>query len=42
MYEEDKLNRYLYELDKIEAPDNHADLTPEEKLLMKVLKALTK
>lgn len=42
MYEEDKLNRYLDELDKIEAPDNHADLTPEEKLLMKVLKALTK
>lgn len=42
MYEEDKLNRYLDELDKIEMPDDHADLTPEEKLLMKVLKALTK
>lgn len=42
MNEEDKLGRYLDELDKIEKPDGHSDLTPEEKLLMKIMKALTK
>lgn len=42
MYEEDKLSSYLEELDKKEMPDHHADLTREEKMLMKIMNAFTK
>jgi DNA topoisomerase I len=38
LYEEDKLNTYLKELDKIEEPDNASGLTREEEILMKILK----
>lgn len=38
LYEDDKLNKYLKELDKIEEPDNASGLTAEEELLMKILK----
>lgn len=41
LYEENKLQQYFKELDKIEEPDDEADLTAEEKVLMKVLKSLT-
>ena len=37
LYEEKKLRKYLRELDKIEKHDNKADLTAEEKILMKIL-----
>lgn len=40
LYEEDNLQKYLRELDEIERPDDHADLTQEEKVLMKILKKL--
>jgi DNA topoisomerase-1 len=40
LYEEDNLQKYLRELDEIEKPDDHSDLTQEEKVLMKILKKL--
>ena len=40
LYEEDNLHKYLRELDAIERPDDHGDLTQEEKVLMKILKKL--
>ncbi|MEO6230649.1 MAG: DNA topoisomerase IB [Ferruginibacter sp.] len=40
MYEENKLNKYLNELDHIETNDNTVSLTKEEKLLTKILSAL--
>jgi DNA topoisomerase-1 len=41
LYEENKLQAYLSELDKIEVPDDKAGLTADEIVLMKILKALT-
>ncbi|MGC1242409.1 MAG: DNA topoisomerase IB [Chryseosolibacter sp.] len=41
LYEENNLHKYLNELDAIEEPDNKADHTGEEKVLMKILKQLT-
>jgi DNA topoisomerase-1 len=38
LYEEDKLSKYLKELDKIEEPDNRSSLTAEEETLMRILK----
>jgi DNA topoisomerase-1 len=38
LYEDDKLNKYLKELDQIEEPDNASGLTAEEEILMKILK----
>ena len=39
LYEENKLVKYLHELDTLEeAPEEHAGLTAEEKVLMKILK----
>jgi DNA topoisomerase-1 len=38
LYEDDKLSKYLKELDKIEEPDDASGLTAEEELLMKILK----
>ncbi|HTE24935.1 DNA topoisomerase IB [Flavitalea sp.] len=38
LYEDDKLNKYLKELDQIEGPDNSSGLTAEEEILMKILK----
>lgn len=40
MYEKNNLSRYLKELDEIEEPDLRADLTTDEKVLMRILKAL--
>ena len=40
LYEEQLLDRYLKELDKIEAPDDLAGLTSEERVLMKILQQL--
>jgi DNA topoisomerase I len=40
LYEEDNLQRYLKELESIERPDDHSDLTQEEKVLMKILKRI--
>ena len=40
LYEEKQLSKYLNELDRIEAPDDLTGLTGEEKVLMKILKAL--
>jgi DNA topoisomerase I len=40
LYEENNLQKYLDELDAQEKPDNKADLTGEEKVLMKILKSL--
>jgi len=37
LYESKELDKYTTELDKIEKNDNKADLTPEEKVLMKIL-----
>ena len=37
LYESKELEKYTAELDKIEKNDNKADLTPEEKVLMKIL-----
>lgn len=39
LYEDDKLVKYLKELDKIEEPDDKSGLTVEEQVLMKVLKS---
>jgi DNA topoisomerase-1 len=41
LYEENNLSKYLVELNELEEPDNHAGLTSEEKVLMKILKSLT-
>lgn len=38
LYEEEKLQKYLKELDKIEKDDDCSGLTAEEKVLMKILK----
>ena len=37
LYEENKLQSYLQELDDIESDDNYTDLTKEEKVLMSIL-----
>ncbi|QEC67159.1 DNA topoisomerase IB [Panacibacter ginsenosidivorans] len=37
MYEDKTLEKYLNELEKMEVNDNKADLTPEEKIVMKIL-----
>lgn len=42
LYEENNLSKYLKDLDKIEEPDDKADLTCEEKVLMKILQAYVK
>jgi len=39
LYEEQKLVKYLHELDKLEEPDDKSGLTPEEQVLMKILKS---
>jgi DNA topoisomerase I len=39
LYESGKLEKYIAELDEIEKNDNKADLTPEEKIVMKILKS---
>jgi DNA topoisomerase-1 len=41
LYEEDKLVKYLKELDQIEEPDDVAGLTVEERVLMKILRTTT-
>jgi DNA topoisomerase I len=41
LYEENKLQQYFKELDKIEEPDDLSGLTAEEIILMKVLKGIT-
>lgn len=38
LYEDDQLNSYLKELDKIEKDDNQSGLTAEEQVLMQILK----
>lgn len=40
LYEDQALDKYLKELDRIEVQDHKTDLTKEEKLLMKLLKEL--
>ncbi|MFN2456621.1 MAG: DNA topoisomerase IB [Chitinophagaceae bacterium] len=40
LYEDNNLNKYLSELEKIEQPDDLTGLTSEEKVLMKILKEL--
>ena len=40
LYEENMLDKHIAELDKIEECDNKADLTGEEKVLMKILEQL--
>lgn len=40
LYEENTLEQYLKELDKLEEPDDKTGLTAEEQLLMKILKKL--
>ena len=40
LYEDQTLNKFLQELDKIEEPDDLAGLTSEEKVLMKILRQL--
>ncbi|HLT75712.1 MAG TPA: hypothetical protein VKZ68_11515 [Ohtaekwangia sp.] len=42
LYEKNALSRYLKELDAIEEPDEKADLTSDEKVFMRILKALHK
>ena len=37
LYEEDKLNKYLQELNGLEKNDNKSGLTTEENILMKIL-----
>ena len=37
LYESRELEKYIADLDKIEKNDNKSDLTPEEKVLMKIL-----
>jgi DNA topoisomerase-1 len=38
LYQDKKLTKYMEDLNKIEEYDNSSDLTPEEKILMKILK----
>ena len=40
LYEEHKLQHYLTQLDKLEEPDDKSGLTPEENILMRILKTL--
>lgn len=40
LYEKDELQKYFKQLDDIELPDHHTDLTHDEKVLMKILKSL--
>lgn len=40
LYEENKLQNYLQELDELEKDDNHTDLTKEEKMLMAILEKM--
>jgi DNA topoisomerase-1 len=40
LYEQNNLSRYLKELDDIEEPDTKADLTTDEKVLMRILRTL--
>jgi DNA topoisomerase-1 len=40
LYEEQNLDKYLKELDKIEKPDDLSGLTSEERILMKILQEL--
>jgi DNA topoisomerase-1 len=37
LYESKKIEKYIKELDEIEVNDSKADLTPEEKIVMKIL-----
>ena len=37
LYESKKIEKYIAELDEIEVNDSKADLTPEEKIVMKIL-----
>jgi DNA topoisomerase-1 len=39
LYETKELEKYTAELDQIEKDDNKADLTPEEKVVMKILQS---
>jgi DNA topoisomerase-1 len=39
LYESRKLEKYIGELDKIEKDDNKASLSPEEKIVMKILES---
>ena len=39
LYESRQLEKYMSELDKISVDDNKADLTPEEKIIMKILES---
>jgi DNA topoisomerase-1 len=39
LYESKKIEEYNAELDEVEANDNKADLTPEEKIIMKILES---
>ena len=39
LYESKELEKYTADLDKIEKNDNKADLTPEEKVVMKILES---
>jgi DNA topoisomerase-1 len=39
MYENNALEKYIRQLDAIEADDNVAGLTSEEKIIMKILEA---
>ena len=39
LYESRKLDNYIEELDKIEKNDNKTDLSPEEKIVMKILQS---
>ena len=40
LYEDQNLDKYLKELDRIEKPDDLSGLTSEEKVLMKILQEL--
>ncbi|MDQ2862893.1 MAG: DNA topoisomerase IB, partial [Bacteroidota bacterium] len=39
LYESNKLEKYIKELDRIEKNDGKSDLTPEEKVVLKILEA---
>ncbi len=41
LYEENHLDKYLGDLDKVEECDNKTNLTTDEKVLMKILKAIS-
>ncbi len=40
LYEQNALTKYMKQLDDIEIPDHHTDLTDDEKTLMRILKAV--